>query len=97
MWQGHGDSPLSDKGRTQANALGELLAQDEFDLVLSSDLSRAADTGRAVRPDLELDPAWRDDPYPSMKALRESDPVNYVPGADLWRLAKLPSRCYPFS
>ena len=33
-----------------------------------------------------LDPSWRDDPYPAMKAVREADPVNYVPGADLWRL-----------
>lgn len=41
------------------------------------------DPWKGVNP---LDPAWRDDPYPAMKVLRETDPVNYVPGADLWRL-----------
>ncbi|KZS65301.1 Cytochrome P450 107B1 [Mycobacterium pseudokansasii] len=41
------------------------------------------DPWKGVNP---LDPAWRDNPYPAMKLLRENDPVNYVPGADLWRL-----------
>jgi len=49
---------------------------------LSSDLP-VDDPWRGVNP---LDPSWRDDPYPAMKTLLETDPVNYVPGADLWRL-----------
>jgi broad specificity phosphatase PhoE len=45
-WQGQGDSPLSDLGRVQATALGERLKGRRFDRVVSSDLSRAADTAR---------------------------------------------------
>ncbi|MEM8608439.1 MAG: histidine phosphatase family protein [Myxococcota bacterium] len=60
IWQGQGDSPLSDKGRTQAEFLGSALSDEHFDLAISSDLSRAADTGRAVGRDLELDAEWRE-------------------------------------
>jgi len=47
-WQGQGDSPLSGQGREQARLLGERLSRRRFDRVLSSDLSRAADTARAT-------------------------------------------------
>lgn len=60
LWQGHGDSPLSDRGRTQTDALKHALADEEYDLVVSSDLSRAADTAQSARGPLELDPAWRE-------------------------------------
>ena len=60
VWQGHGDSPLSDRGRTQADALKRALADEQYDLVISSDLSRAADTARSAGGPMELDPAWRE-------------------------------------
>ncbi len=60
VWQGHGDAPLSDLGQTQADALERVLADEHFDLVISSDLSRAADTAQAARKPIELDPAWRE-------------------------------------
>ena len=60
VWQGHGDSPLSDLGRTQTDALRRALAEEEYDLVVSSDLSRAADTAQSAGRPLELDPAWRE-------------------------------------
>jgi len=59
-WQGHGDSPLSDAGRKQAVALAARLKRESFDLVLSSDLSRAADTGRAAFEKVELDERFRE-------------------------------------
>jgi len=59
-WQGHGDSQLSDAGREQATALAKRLEAERFDLVLSSDLSRAADTGRALGRELELEPRFRE-------------------------------------
>lgn len=59
-WQGHGDSPLTPVGRSQAAALAERLRPERYDLVVSSDLSRAADTAAALGRDLELDPAWRE-------------------------------------
>ena len=60
VWQGQGDSPLSDIGRTQVERLGRALAGKPYDLVLSSDLSRAADTANAVGAKAEHDRAWRE-------------------------------------
>jgi len=60
VWQGQGDSPLDEVGRIQVEALGHALRERSYDLVLSSDLSRAADTAKAVDAELELDPAWRE-------------------------------------
>ena len=60
VWQGQGDSPLSDLGRTQVDGLGRALADQSYDLVLSSDLSRAADTAKASGVEVEHDRAWRE-------------------------------------
>lgn len=79
VWQGQGDSPLSDKGRTQAAALGDLLADHHFDLAIGSDLSRAADTGRAVRDDLELDPSWREIDVGNWEGLTMDEVVGRYP------------------
>jgi len=46
--QGTTDTPLSDIGRSQAQALGRRLAARRFSALYSSDLSRAHDTARAV-------------------------------------------------
>ncbi len=63
-WQGQGDSPLSEHGTTQAEQLGERLAETSFDLVCSSDLTRAHDTGRRVAArwgtEPVTDPRWRE-------------------------------------
>lgn len=60
LWQGQGDSPLSVEGRVQADALAARLAARRYDLVVSSDLSRAADTAGAIGFAPEIDPAWRE-------------------------------------
>ena len=63
-WQGHGDPPLSDRGRAQANALARELARETIDVLVSSDLRRAAETAailgeaRGLRP--ELNPRLRE-------------------------------------
>lgn len=55
-WQGHGDPPLSDRGVAQANALVTELAPEKIDIIVSSDLRRAAETAailaeaRGLRP-----------------------------------------------
>jgi broad specificity phosphatase PhoE len=60
VWQGQGDSPLSDVGRAQVEGLGGALDGQAYDLVLSSDLSRAADTAKASGVEVEHDRAWRE-------------------------------------
>ena len=54
-WQGIADSPLSDLGRRQAEAIGRALASDgdgRFAIVASSDLSRASATAAIIAREL---------------------------------------------
>jgi broad specificity phosphatase PhoE len=47
-WQGHGDPPLSERGREQAEALARELARACLVRVVTSDLARASETGAAL-------------------------------------------------
>lgn len=60
LWQGQHDSPLSSHGREQARRVGDRLGGESFDLVITSDLSRAMETGAAISSEFETDPAWRE-------------------------------------
>lgn len=55
-WQGHGDPPLSTAGRRQAADLARALEGEAIDLLVASDLSRAADTAAAIGEELGLAP-----------------------------------------
>ncbi len=60
LWQGYGDSELSEVGLEQAAALGNRLAEAGFDLVIASDLKRAVQTAEALRVPFEVSPDWRE-------------------------------------
>lgn len=61
-FQGHGDSPLTARGRAEARAIGQRLLKMPFDALISSDLGRAKQTaaiiagytGHAVQIDARL-------------------------------------------
>ena len=48
VFAGQTDSPLTERGRRQAEAVAEVLAAVTFDRVISSDLSRCRDTAEAI-------------------------------------------------
>lgn len=61
-FQGQVDVPLDEHGRAQARALASLLSGEAFDRAVSSDLSRAYDTARAIRGSAQVarDARWRE-------------------------------------
>jgi alpha-ribazole phosphatase len=69
-FQGHSDRPLTEEGRRQAEALAELVAQENVDAIYSSPLIRALDTAKivAARSGLEVT---------ELEDLREVDTGNW--------------------
>lgn len=49
LLQGHLDSPLSELGVNQANALAEYFSKCDWDLIVSSDLTRAVRTAEIIK------------------------------------------------
>jgi broad specificity phosphatase PhoE len=54
-WQGAADPPLSDAGRAQAARLAEYVRDHGIDVIVTSDLSRAMETGSIVADALQLE------------------------------------------
>jgi probable phosphoglycerate mutase len=84
---GRTDVPLTETGRAQATALRPRLAGHEFALVLTSPLSRAADTavlagfgGRAI-----ADPDLREWDYGAFEGRLTADIRSRYPGWTIWR------------
>jgi probable phosphoglycerate mutase len=75
--QGHLDIPLNAEGLRQARAMAAALAQEEFDLVVSSDLARASATAAALADarsmPVRLDPALRERAYGAFEGLLYAD------------------------
>jgi len=88
-WQGHGDPPLSDRGRAQADALARELARETIDVLVSSDLRRAAETAailgqaRGLQP--QLNPRLRELDLGDWEGLT-SDQIERTAGDVLRRL-----------
>ena len=63
-FQGRTDIALNERGRAQARALAERLADESIDRLVASDLRRAAETAEIVGAALgivpHLDPRWRE-------------------------------------
>ena len=84
---GRTDVPLTATGRDQALDLGRRLAGHPFELVLTSPLSRAADTASlagfagAVRPDPDL----REWDYGALEGRLTADIRDDYPGWTIWR------------
>jgi len=55
-WQGHGDPPLTARGRAQATALAERLSGEGIDVLIASDLARSAETAAILGVHLGLVP-----------------------------------------
>lgn len=70
-WQGQSNSPLSERGREQAAAVGRRLQKEKFDLVLVSDLDRTMETAAAIgHPIDEKVPEWREVSVGAWEGLR---------------------------
>lgn len=86
-WQGQADPPLTDLGRQQAQLAGHLIATEcpPFDAVVTSDLDRAAETGRAIADILgcvvhHVDPRWRENHAGEWQGLTPDEIRSQWPG-----------------
>ncbi|MDJ0802067.1 MAG: histidine phosphatase family protein [Desulfobacterales bacterium] len=72
-FQGHGDSPLTAKGRAQTDALGRRLAATPFDRLISSDLGRTQETAAIIAGHtghaIQTDPRLRERHYGVLEGL----------------------------
>lgn len=82
-FQGQTDVPLNELGRSQAHALSVALQGAAFDRAVSSDLSRAVETARAIRGGLfvETDARWREFDFGEWEGLTWEQIVQRWPAA----------------
>jgi len=83
---GRTDVPLTDTGRDQAGALGRRLAGVTFGLVLTSPMSRAADTAALAGFDavVVVDPELREWDYGALEGRLTADIREDYPGWSIW-------------
>ncbi len=83
--QGHADEPLNEAGRAQAQALARTLAEEGFDAVYASDLSRAHETAQIVASLCDLEvmtlPDLRERHFGSWEGLTDVEILRRFPGA----------------
>lgn len=82
---GRTDIPLTDVGREHASALGRRLTGRAFDLVLTSPLSRAAETAAiAGFPDAEREPDLLEWDYGALEGRTSADIRDEIDGWTIW-------------
>jgi probable phosphoglycerate mutase len=82
---GRTDIPLTDVGRTQARDLGRRIGDHSFALVLTSPLSRAAETARlAGFADAELDDDLREWDYGGFEGRTTAEIRAEIPDWSIW-------------
>jgi 2,3-bisphosphoglycerate-dependent phosphoglycerate mutase len=87
------DVPLTEKGRAEAKAASEVLADLDFDVVYTSMLSRAQETldlalaGRTARPPVIRDAALNERHYGDLQGLNKADTAKRYGEAQvkIWR------------
>ena len=88
LWQGQADPPLSGRGRRQARALARALAGEAIQVLVTSDLRRAAETAAVVGRGLGLtpipDPSFRELDVGEWSGLTRAE----IEGRDAERLAR---------
>lgn len=84
---GRTDVPLTDTGREQAQLLGQRLAGHAFDLVLTSPLSRAAETAKlaGITPEPVPDDDLREWDYGAFEGRTTADIREELPGWTIWQ------------
>jgi probable phosphoglycerate mutase len=84
---GRTDLPLTDTGRANAVALGGLLKQRQYTVVLTSPLERARETCRlaGLAGDAQVDPNLREWDYGDYEGRTTSDIQKEIPGWSLWK------------
>ncbi len=82
LMQGWSDSPITERGREQIEAVAERLSTERFDLAFSSDLQRTRTTAEGILARLDPRPPIRFD-----ELLREWNFGSHEerPAADVWR------------
>jgi probable phosphoglycerate mutase len=82
---GRTDVPLTDDGREQARSLMGCLSGHDFARVISSPMSRAADTAHlAGFPDAQTDPDLREWDYGDFEGLRTDEIRERFPDWSIW-------------
>ncbi len=86
------DIPLNDKGLAQADQLAERLKDERFDLIYSSDLSRALVTAqRITHQDIHPDPRLREIHFGEWEGLHMHEiAAQYPAELDAWRRHSTP-------
>jgi broad specificity phosphatase PhoE len=87
-FQGHADTPLNARGREQARALAEDVA--EVDVIYSSDLKRATETARVVADrlglEVRIDPRLRERGFGAWEGLTRTEiEASFRDDFDRWR------------